>query len=142
VSALSLRHSRTSESGGRARSSCAVRPDANETVGVLVINRSEIMSKLQGKLHEVSKEAASKSSSIVFIDESTQPREDQQLEEQSKPIRRFGRFDRAVLAIQTMKMKLNDDVNLESLQTHRLVGTDLAQPYTEAAMLCIRESWT
>merc|ERR1712060_868224 len=38
-------------------------------------------------------------------------------------------------------MKLNDDVDLESLakETHGYVGADIAQLCTEAAMQCIRE---
>lgn len=69
-------------------------------------------------------------------------------------LRRFGRFDREidigvpdetgrleVLAIHTKKMKLSDDVDLESMakETHGFVGADLASLCTEAAMLCIRE---
>ncbi|OHT07071.1 Cell division cycle protein 48 like protein [Tritrichomonas foetus] len=69
-------------------------------------------------------------------------------------LRRFGRFDREidigvpdetgrleVLGIHTKKMKLADDVDLESIahDTHGYVGADLASLCTEAAMLCIRE---
>jgi transitional endoplasmic reticulum ATPase len=69
-------------------------------------------------------------------------------------LRRFGRFDREidigvpdetgrleVLGIHTKKMKLSDDVDLESIakETHGFVGADLAALCTEAAMLCIRE---
>merc|ERR1712060_720255 len=69
-------------------------------------------------------------------------------------LRRFGRFDREVdigvpdengrlevLRIHTKNMKLNDDVDLESLakETHGYVGADIAQLCTEAAMQCIRE---
>lgn len=69
-------------------------------------------------------------------------------------LRRFGRFDREidigvpdetgrleVLGIHTKKMKLAEDVDLESIahDTHGFVGADLASLCTEAAMLCIRE---
>jgi len=69
-------------------------------------------------------------------------------------LRRFGRFDREVdigvpdengrlevLRIHSKNMKLNDDVDLESLakETHGYVGADIAQLCTEAAMQCIRE---
>jgi len=69
-------------------------------------------------------------------------------------LRRFGRFDREiemgvpdetgrleVLHIHTKNMKLNEDVDLESIaeQTHGFVGADLAQLCTEAALNCIRE---
>jgi transitional endoplasmic reticulum ATPase len=68
-------------------------------------------------------------------------------------LRRFGRFDREIdigvpdeagrleiLGIHTKKMKLADDVDLESIakETHGFVGADLASLCTEAAMLCIR----
>jgi transitional endoplasmic reticulum ATPase len=69
-------------------------------------------------------------------------------------LRRFGRFDREVdigvpdeigrleiLQIHTKNMKLDDDVELESVakETHGYVGADIAQLCTEAAMQCIRE---
>jgi transitional endoplasmic reticulum ATPase len=69
-------------------------------------------------------------------------------------LRRFGRFDREVdigvpdkigrfeiLQIHTKNMKLDIDVNLESIanETHGFVGADIAQLCTEAAMECIRE---
>lgn len=69
-------------------------------------------------------------------------------------LRRFGRFDREVdlgipdtegrkeiLSIHTKKMKIADDVDLDVLahETHGMVGADLAQLCTEAAMMCIRE---
>jgi len=69
-------------------------------------------------------------------------------------LRRFGRFDREidigvpdeagrleVLRIHTKKMKLADDVNLESVAkgTHGFVGADLAQVCQEAAMITIRQ---
>nr|WCZ58544.1 cell division cycle protein 48 [Andalucia godoyi] len=69
-------------------------------------------------------------------------------------LRRFGRFDREVdigvpdetgrlevLRIHTKKMKLSDDVDLESIahDTQGYVGADIAQLCTEAAMHCIRE---
>jgi transitional endoplasmic reticulum ATPase len=68
-------------------------------------------------------------------------------------LRRFGRFDGEidigvpdetgrleVLGIHTKKMKLSEDVDLESIakETHGFVGADLAQLCTEAAMACIR----
>lgn len=68
-------------------------------------------------------------------------------------LRRFGRFDREIdigvpdevgrlqiLAIHTKKMKLDDDVDLDTIahDTHGFVGADLASLCTEAAMLCIR----
>eukprot|EP01089_Gocevia_fonbrunei_P021696 TRINITY_DN8518_c0_g1_i5.p1 TRINITY_DN8518_c0_g1~~TRINITY_DN8518_c0_g1_i5.p1 ORF type:complete len:810 (+),score=272.96 TRINITY_DN8518_c0_g1_i5:289-2430(+) len=69
-------------------------------------------------------------------------------------LRRFGRFDREldigipdptgrleVLAIHTKNMKLDDNVDLESIaaETHGYVGADLAALCTEAALQCIRE---
>jgi len=69
-------------------------------------------------------------------------------------LRRFGRFDREIdigvpdeigrleiLQIHTKNMKLDDDVELESVakETHGYVGADIAQLCTEAAMQCIRE---
>ncbi|KAL7713420.1 Transitional endoplasmic reticulum ATPase [Entamoeba marina] len=69
-------------------------------------------------------------------------------------LRRFGRFDREVdlgipdtegrleiLAIHTKKMKIAEDVDLNVLasETHGMVGSDIAQLCTEAAMMCIRE---
>jgi len=69
-------------------------------------------------------------------------------------LRRFGRFDREIdisipdatgrleiLRIHTKNMKLDDDVDLESIasETHGYVGSDLAQLCTEAALQCIRE---
>merc|ERR1712000_436903 len=69
-------------------------------------------------------------------------------------LRRFGRFDREVdigipdtvgrleiLRIHTKNMKLDEDVELESVaqDSHGYVGADLAQLATEAAMQCIRE---
>lgn len=69
-------------------------------------------------------------------------------------LRRFGRFDREIdigvpdeigrleiLQIHTKNMKLDDDVELESIakETHGYVGADIAQLCTEAAMQCIRE---
>eukprot|EP01029_Cantina_marsupialis_P026872 TRINITY_DN7342_c0_g1_i1.p1 TRINITY_DN7342_c0_g1~~TRINITY_DN7342_c0_g1_i1.p1 ORF type:complete len:816 (-),score=334.23 TRINITY_DN7342_c0_g1_i1:168-2579(-) len=69
-------------------------------------------------------------------------------------LRRFGRFDREidigvpdengrleVLRIHTRNMKVDDDVDLESVakETHGFVGADIAQLCTEAAMQCIRE---
>jgi len=69
-------------------------------------------------------------------------------------LRRFGRFDREidigvpdevgrleVLRIHTKNMKLDEDVDLESVasQTHGFVGADLAALCTEAALQCIRE---
>ncbi|KAL7720195.1 Transitional endoplasmic reticulum ATPase [Entamoeba marina] len=69
-------------------------------------------------------------------------------------LRRFGRFDREVdlgipdtegrleiLAIHTKKMKIAKDVDLNVLasETHGMVGSDIAQLCTEAAMMCIRE---
>jgi transitional endoplasmic reticulum ATPase len=69
-------------------------------------------------------------------------------------LRRFGRFDREidigvpdetgrleVLRIHTKNMKLDEDVNLESIgrDTHGYVGADLAALCTEAALQCIRE---
>ena len=69
-------------------------------------------------------------------------------------LRRFGRFDREVdigipdatgrleiLRIHTKNMKLDDEVDLESVaaESHGMVGADLAQLATEAAMQCIRE---
>ncbi|BFU22602.1 transitional endoplasmic reticulum ATPase, putative [Entamoeba histolytica] len=69
-------------------------------------------------------------------------------------LRRFGRFDREIdlgipdtegrkeiLQIHTKKMKIADDVDLDVLanETHGMVGADIAQLCTEAAMLCIRE---
>lgn len=69
-------------------------------------------------------------------------------------LRRFGRFDREidigvpdevgrleVLRIHTRNMKLDDDVDLESMSrdTHGYVGADLAALCTEAALQCIRE---
>jgi len=69
-------------------------------------------------------------------------------------LRRFGRFDREIelgipdtvgrleiLAIHTKNMKLDEDVDLESIagETHGFVGADLAALCTEAALHCIRE---
>jgi transitional endoplasmic reticulum ATPase len=69
-------------------------------------------------------------------------------------LRRFGRFDREidigvpdevgrleVLRIHTRNMKLDDDVDMESIarDTHGYVGADLAALCTEAALQCIRE---
>jgi len=69
-------------------------------------------------------------------------------------LRRFGRFDREIdlgvpdadgrleiLRIHTKNMKLDDDVDLDSIarDTHGYVGADLAQLCAEAAMQCIRE---
>jgi len=69
-------------------------------------------------------------------------------------LRRFGRFDREidigvpdeigrleVMRIHTKNMKLDEDVNLESIarDTHGFVGADLAALTTEAALQCIRE---
>jgi len=69
-------------------------------------------------------------------------------------LRRFGRFDREidigipdptgrleVLRIHTKNMKLDEDVDLETIaaDTHGYVGSDLAQLCTEAALQCIRE---
>jgi len=69
-------------------------------------------------------------------------------------LRRFGRFDREidigipdatgrleVLRIHTKNMKLDDDVDLESIaqETHGYVGSDIAQLCTESALQCIRE---
>eukprot|EP01006_Ploeotia_vitrea_P045517 TRINITY_DN66947_c7_g9_i1.p1 TRINITY_DN66947_c7_g9~~TRINITY_DN66947_c7_g9_i1.p1 ORF type:complete len:803 (-),score=157.74 TRINITY_DN66947_c7_g9_i1:197-2554(-) len=69
-------------------------------------------------------------------------------------LRRFGRFDREIdigipdeigrleiLRIHTKNMKLGEDVDLEAVakDTHGMVGADLAQLCTEAAMQCIRE---
>lgn len=69
-------------------------------------------------------------------------------------LRRFGRFDREIdigipdatgrleiLRIHTKNMKLDDDVDLESIaaETHGYVGSDVAQLCTEAALQCIRE---
>ncbi|KAL6064763.1 AAA ATPase cdc48 [Balamuthia mandrillaris] len=69
-------------------------------------------------------------------------------------LRRFGRFDREIdigipdatgrleiLAIHTKNMKLDDDVDLESIagETHGYVGSDIAALCTEAALQCIRE---
>lgn len=69
-------------------------------------------------------------------------------------LRRFGRFDREIdigvpdengrleiLRIHTRNMKLDNDVDLESIakQTHGFVGADIASLCTEAAMQCIRE---
>jgi len=69
-------------------------------------------------------------------------------------LRRFGRFDREIelgvpdtegrleiMHIHTRNMKLHEDVDLEALaeQTHGMVGADLAQLCTEAALQCIRE---
>jgi len=69
-------------------------------------------------------------------------------------LRRFGRFDREIdigipdeigrleiLQIHTKNMKLDEDVDLESIakDTHGFVGADIAQLCTEAAMQCIRE---
>jgi len=69
-------------------------------------------------------------------------------------LRRFGRFDREIdigvpddvgrleiLQIHTKNMKLDEDVDLESIakDTHGFVGADLAKLCTEAAMQCIRE---
>ena len=69
-------------------------------------------------------------------------------------LRRFGRFDREIdigipdetgrleiFGIHTKKMKLSDEVDLESMakDTHGYVGADIASLCTEAAMLCIRE---
>jgi len=69
-------------------------------------------------------------------------------------LRRFGRFDREIdlgvpdqegrleiLNIHTKNMKLDDDVDLDSIarDTHGYVGADLAQLCAEAAMQCIRE---
>jgi transitional endoplasmic reticulum ATPase len=69
-------------------------------------------------------------------------------------LRRFGRFDREIdigipdatgrleiLRIHTKNMKLDDDVDLETIaaETHGYVGSDLAQLCTEAALQTIRE---
>lgn len=69
-------------------------------------------------------------------------------------LRRFGRFDREidigipdeigrleVLQIHTRNMKLGPDVNLDKIakESHGMVGADLAQVCTEAAMQTIRE---
>jgi len=69
-------------------------------------------------------------------------------------LRRFGRFDREidigvpdetgrleVLRIHTKNMKLDDEVDLETIgrDTHGYVGADLAALCTEAALQCIRE---
>src|SRR5579875_3325132 len=69
-------------------------------------------------------------------------------------LRRFGRFDREIelgvpdeegrleiLGIHTKNMKLAPDVDLERVaeQTHGMVGADLAQLCSEAALQCIRE---
>jgi len=69
-------------------------------------------------------------------------------------LRRFGRFDREIdlgvpdadgrleiLRIHTRNMKLDDDVDLDSIarDTHGYVGADIAQLCAEAAMQCIRE---
>lgn len=69
-------------------------------------------------------------------------------------LRRFGRFDREIdigvpdevgrieiLRIHTRNMKLDDEVELESIskETHGFVGADLAQLCTESALQCIRE---
>lgn len=69
-------------------------------------------------------------------------------------LRRFGRFDREIdigvpdeagrmeiLRIHTRNMKLEEDVDLESVarETHGFVGSDMAALCTEAAMQCIRE---
>jgi len=69
-------------------------------------------------------------------------------------LRRFGRFDREidigvpdktgrmeVLRIHTRNMKLDEDVDIESIagDTHGYVGADLAQLCSEAALQCIRE---
>merc|ERR1719331_144441 len=69
-------------------------------------------------------------------------------------LRRFGRFDREidigvpdengrleVFRIHTRNMKLDDDVDPESIakETHGFVGADIAALCTEAAMQCIRE---
>jgi len=69
-------------------------------------------------------------------------------------LRRFGRFDREIdigipdmtgrlemLRIHTKNMKLDADVELESLaqETHGYVGADMAALCTEAALNCIRE---
>merc|ERR1719458_548934 len=69
-------------------------------------------------------------------------------------LRRFGRFDREidigvpdengrleVFRIHTRNMKLDDDVDPESIakETHGFVGADMAALCTEAAMQCIRE---
>ena len=69
-------------------------------------------------------------------------------------LRRFGRFDREidigvpdetgrleVLRIHTKNMKLDDNVDMESIarDTHGYVGADLAALCTEAALQCIRE---
>eukprot|EP00877_Chromochloris_zofingiensis_P005423 jgi/Chrzof1/14882/Cz09g19130.t1 len=69
-------------------------------------------------------------------------------------LRRFGRFDREidigvpdetgrleVLRIHTKNMKLDEEVDLESIarDTHGYVGADLAALCTEAALQCIRE---
>lgn len=69
-------------------------------------------------------------------------------------LRRFGRFDREIdigipdpigrleiLRIHTKNMKLNNDVDLESIasETHGYVGSDIASLCSEAAMQQIRE---
>ena len=69
-------------------------------------------------------------------------------------LRRFGRFDREIelgvpdeegrmeiLHIHSKNMKLGGDVDLEAIaeQTHGMVGADLAQLCSEAALGCIRE---
>ncbi len=69
-------------------------------------------------------------------------------------LRRFGRFDREIelgvpdeegrleiLHIHTKNMKLSENVKLEDVaaQTHGMVGADLAQLCSEAALQCIRE---
>lgn len=69
-------------------------------------------------------------------------------------LRRFGRFDREIdigipdmtgrlemLRIHTKNMKLDPDVELESLaqETHGYVGADMAALCTEAALNCIRD---
>jgi len=69
-------------------------------------------------------------------------------------LRRFGRFDREIeltvpdeegrleiLNIHTKNMKLAPDVDLERVAeaTHGMVGADLAQLCSEAALQCIRE---
>lgn len=69
-------------------------------------------------------------------------------------LRRFGRFDREielgvpdeegrveVLHIHSKNMKLGEDVDLGAIaeQTHGMVGADLAQLCSEAALACIRE---
>merc|ERR1711976_477606 len=69
-------------------------------------------------------------------------------------LRRFGRFDREIdlgipdetgrmeiLHIHTKNMKMEPDVDLESLakDTHGFVGADIAQLCAEAAFSCIRE---